>query len=264
MKFKKVLSNLKYKLFKKSDFWEIVNLNDKNLLCLKNSYRKKKDSDDDWFDLLSKDSSCIFDVGCNIGYTALLALTNDNVKKILLIDPNPEALFIAHKNLIKNNLIGKAITYVSFVSDVIDNEIDFYTIGHGAAGSIYRSHAETAASLNSFIKVKTVTLDYLMDYFELFPDFIKIDVEGAEFLVLKGSKNLVNKMQPKILVEVHSNKELSMFDNTQNILQWCEEVEYSAWYLSNKTMLINADEVKQRGKFHMLLLPKKHNLPNYL
>ncbi|MFN4198210.1 MAG: FkbM family methyltransferase [Flavobacterium sp.] len=183
---------------------------------------------------------------------------------MLLVDPNPKALFIAHKNLIENNFIGKTSTFVSFVSNANDNEIDFYTIGHGAAGSIYKSHAETAASLNSLIKVKTVTLDFLSSYFDLTPDFVKIDVEGAEFQVLEGAKETVLSNKPKILVEMHSNKELTMYENTNNVLNWCQEVVYDAWYLTNKELLVTPEAVKKRGKCHLLLLPKGQLFPSYL
>jgi hypothetical protein len=35
------------------------------------------------------------------------------------------------------------------------------------------------------------------------PDFIKIDVEGAEMLVLNGSKNTLRTYHPKILLSTH-------------------------------------------------------------
>ena len=264
MKIKKLLSNIKHRLFHKKEEWDFVEVNGKTIKCIKNSFRKTKDTDDDWFNSLAKNATVIFDIGCNIGYTALLGLTNENVKKMLLVDPNPEALFIAHKNLIANNLIGKTSTFVSFVSDLNDKEVDFYTIGHGAAGSIYKSHAETAASLNSFIKVKTVTLDFLSSYFELIPDFIKIDVEGAEFQVLEGAKETVLKSKCKILVEMHSNQDLTMFENANNLLKWCKEVEYNAWYLTNKEILVTPEIIKKRGRCHVLLLPKNNFFPSYL
>ena len=88
-------------------------------------------------------------MGCNIGQTALLALTNDNVKKVLLLHPNPEALSIANKNMIQNNFIHKTQSFLGFVSNEINNELDFYTIGYGSAGSMYSSHTETAKVIGS-------------------------------------------------------------------------------------------------------------------
>jgi len=36
------------------------------------------------------------------------------------------------------------------------------------------------------------------------PDFIKIDVEGAEEFVLRGAENLLQKKKPLLMIEVHS------------------------------------------------------------
>ena len=51
--------------------------------------------------------------------------------------------------------------------------------------------------------VPTLTLDTLLDYFS-YPTFLKIDVEGAEALVLKGAKRLLSEIRPTIYIEVGS------------------------------------------------------------
>ena len=38
------------------------------------------------------------------------------------------------------------------------------------------------------------------------PDYIKIDVEGAELLVLKGAKSTLSNCSPKILLATHSHQ----------------------------------------------------------
>ncbi|MFN4198209.1 MAG: hypothetical protein ACK4FS_04185 [Flavobacterium sp.] len=76
MKIRKLFSNIKHYLLHREEQWDVVEVNGKRIKCLKNTYRKTKDSDDDWFNDLSKNSTVIFDIGCNIGYTALLGLTN--------------------------------------------------------------------------------------------------------------------------------------------------------------------------------------------
>ena len=67
------------------------------------------------------------------------------------VDPNPEALGMAASNIIQNNLGSRTQYLTAFVSDKPGNSMKFYTVGAGAAGSMYASHAETASSLNSFI-----------------------------------------------------------------------------------------------------------------
>jgi hypothetical protein len=51
------------------------------------------------------------------------------------------------------------------------------------------------------VSVITVTLDWLMERLPL-PMIIKIDVEGAESLVLAGANALISKVRPIVLCEV--------------------------------------------------------------
>jgi FkbM family methyltransferase len=206
----------------------------------------------------------IFDIGCNIGYTALLALIQNPQKRMILVDPNPEALKQAALNNIENNL-GSNLSYMTaFVSETVDETIKFYTVGSGAAGSMYASHAVTAASNNMFLNVKTVTLDYLYDYYQLQPDLIKIDVEGAETLVMKGAKKIAKATQCTFFIEMHNVEGLGMEKATQLMIDWAEEMGYSVWYLKSKTILTSPEVVKNRGKCHLLLLPKEKDFPEYL
>jgi hypothetical protein len=50
--------------------------------------------------------------------------------------------------------------------------------------------------------VHATTLDLLTDRYGV-PDFVKIDVEGAEVLVLAGARHLLAVHHPRLIVEVH-------------------------------------------------------------
>lgn len=263
-KLKKTLGGIRYTIFSKKEKFDCNVINGKSIKSTKGCVRIEKDMDDVWFNKLAQNSEKIFDIGCNVGYTSLVALTNDNVKKILMVDPNPEALTLANKNVICNNYIHKTNSFLGFVSNQNAAELEFYTIGYGAAGSMYKSHAETAAAIGSSYKVQTTTIDFLTDYFQWIPDFIKIDVEGAEFFVLDGARKTLTTNSIKILVEMHSSKELSMFDNATKVLNWCDEVGYEAWYLKTNEKLFSPEIIKNRGRCHLLLLPAKYNYPEYL
>lgn len=264
MKLKKIISAIIVKLKNKKDKFIIVELNKKRLRIAKETFNAKNDIDDFWFNSLAQNSTVLYDIGCNVGKTALMALTNDNIEQVILIDTNPEALCLANINLIQNNYIHKTNSFLGFVSDKNDEELDFYTVGHGAAGSMFKSHAETASFLGMSYKVQTVTLDSLVQYFKSVPDFIKIDVEGAEFFVLNGAKETAKSNRIKILVEMHSNIEMSMTENTEKVLNWCSEVGYTAWYLTDKQKIVNSELVKHRGRCHFLLIPSTADFPSYL
>lgn len=252
------------KFFKQFGFtykvWTTGYILDKQFKIIKGSIRTRPDNDDAWLFALSKNSSHIFDIGSNIGQAALMMLYHDSVEKVYLVDPNPKALSMAAENVIQNNLSMRTEFICAFMSEKSNVSVDFYTQDSGAAGSFYKGFAKTAAKSDSHYQVNTLTLDYLSDYYKITPDLIKIDVEGAEREVLKGAKGVASKLKTVFFVEIHSGPELTITENTQGILNWCDDNKYTAWYLKNKTKL-QLESIKTRGRFHVLLLPEGQSLP---
>lgn len=70
-------------------------------------------------------------------------------------------------------------------------------------------------------------------------------------------------MLTTFFVEIHSGEELSITHNTQLIIDWCVRNNYSAWYLKDKVQL-TLDVIKDRGRYHALLIPKHKPFPDYL
>lgn len=264
MHLKKFVSGLRHKFFGKSEVLEQKIVCGIELQTIKGTVRDKVDQDDAWFFYLAKNNVVIFDIGANVGYTALLALIQDPDKRYILVDPNPLALKNAGKNLALNALGANASYFPAFVSDTQGNKVKFYTIGTGAAGSMFKSHAKTASLMNSYTEVQTVTLDYLSNYYKLEPDLVKIDVEGAEALVLAGATEMALNSQTQFFVEMHALEELTMKENADKVMNWCEKVNYTPWYMTEGKQLIQADMIAHRGKCHLLLLPNDVEYPDYL
>lgn len=239
------------------------NILDKTYKVVKGSVRTN-DYDDAWLLALALNSNVVFDIGSNVGQASLLMLYAQNVEEVVLVDPNPLALSIAAENLILNNLSQKARFVCAFVSDCPDLQVEFWTTGCGAAGSMFKKHARTASLLGSSISVATTTVDVLAKRYSVTPELVKIDVEGAEFLVLRGAVGLAQRRETKFVVEMHSNPDLPMLMNAQRVLRWCRESEYRAWYLKDKSELQNPEQIKDRGRCHLLLLPSEMAFPSYL
>ncbi len=138
----------------------------KEYSVIKGTIRDKHDYDDAWLLVLAQDAKIIFDIGCNIGQSTLLMIHPQKVEKIILVDPNRMALSQAAQNLIMNHLSHKAVFISAFVSDVKDMQVEFYTVGAGAAGSMYEDHAKTATKLNEHSVVPTTTIDQIVNEFE--------------------------------------------------------------------------------------------------
>ncbi|MCF6308046.1 MAG: FkbM family methyltransferase [Flavobacteriaceae bacterium] len=264
MKIKKLLSGLVYSIKSNNNKLIESNLCGVKLLTINGTIRKKTDQDDAWFFYLAKHHDVIFDIGANIGYTALLAMIQNPSREYILVDPNPLALNDANKNLISNNLGAKAYYFNSFISDTNDNEVKFFTLGSGAAGSMFSSHAESASAVNSFINVKTKTLDFLYQFYDKKPDLVKVDVEGAETLVMEGAYELAENAKCTFFIEMHNEESIPMKEGGQKMIDWCKKTDYKVWYLKTGEELISAETIAKRGKCHLLLLPKEKAYPDYL
>ncbi len=159
-------------------------------------------------------TAIIWDVGAHFGYTALSfsTITGED-SRIIAFEPNPFNFERFKENLEKNPDLGKKVTLLPFALSEEDGEDEF----------LYSSEVDKSVSsgshLKSFIpplsqeiyadfkvtKVKTRTIDSLIDNGELpSPTVIKIDVEGAEYAVLCGAINCLNKYRPLLLIEIHN------------------------------------------------------------
>jgi FkbM family methyltransferase len=263
-KFKILFGNFRNRLFGVRYKTVLASLGGRELRVHKGTIRQKPDKDDAWLAYLLRDKKVIFDIGANIGYTALMANVYGNPDELILVDPNPKALASAATNLIENNLSMNCRFLPAFVSDKSQDKVKFFTIGRGAAGSIFSNHAKSAANLDSWFWVETVTLDEVAARYKLTPDLVKIDVEGAEYSVLKGASTLARAGTVLFFVEMHSNRDLPMLKNAEHVINWCEEFSYMPWYLRSGEALTKPETIAHRGKCHLLLLPKGMPYPEVL
>lgn len=264
MKLKKIFRGLKIQIFGSSPKLVNKTLFGQNITIINGTIRDLPDKDDAWFAELVLHAKVFFDLGANIGSTALIAkLVNPNLS-VTLVEGNKEALSWAAKNLIYNNLIHNVSFEPVLVGDRLQDDVEFFTIGVGAAGSIHKSNAETAALLGASMLVPMTTLDNLVLKHNKFPDFVKIDVEGAESIVLKGSIQLAQKRNTRFLVEMHNTKSLPMLLNANLILEWCAAMDFKAWYLKDKAVLLSPQSIAHRGRCHLLLQPSDWPFPEYL
>lgn len=264
MNFKRAIRKLYHTIKPKQNNFIKANLCGVPLNVIPGAVRTNVDQDDAWWFYLAKHHNNIFDVGCNIGYTALLALIQDSNKQIVLVDPNPMALQHAAMNIINNRLGSRAQYMAAFVGDKLDDTVKFYTVGSGAAGSMHASHAETASAMNSFMEVNTITLDYMYDFYGTKPDLVKIDVEGAETLVMKSASKLAKEAQCTFFIEMHKVEGLGMEAAGDLMVGWCNENNYKAWYLKTEDVLSSGKAIATRGKCHLLLIPEDAPYPEYL
>lgn len=129
----------------------------------------------------------LFDVGANRGDAVLAGLQKDY--DVVALEPAPHIF----GQLVKNFIYNPRVTPLRYaVSDEDYASVEFYECVEDGLSTLNKDWLtkETmpyAGKAYRTIKATTITIDTLADKYGA-PDLIKIDVEGAEWNVLRGMK----------------------------------------------------------------------------
>ena len=263
---KPYIKYLNYKLTRSyNNKYETRKILNNNYKVIRGTIRSKADYDEGWILFLSSKSKVVFDIGCNVGYSTLLISQSENVNNIVVVEPNPLSLSIAAENLILNDLVSNVVFIPKAAYGKSGHKIQLWTMpGPFAAASTNINFSKSGAIANNCIDVETITLDDIAETYNLWPDLVKIDVEGVEHSVLQGSSKIAKKMGTKFLVEVHSCDSLSIVENTEKILDWCKVNNFIAYYLCEHIELIDSKIIERRGRYHLLLMHRDDQYPDGL
>jgi FkbM family methyltransferase len=137
-----------------------------------------------------KSGDVVLDVGAYIGYPYTLksAKLVGNRGKVISIEPDPRNFRILAMN-VKSNKLSNVILLNVAVSDK-DGESPFYVRKRPMVSRMQLCHKIPSDILET-IRVKTRSIDSILEAYNI-PnvDWVKIDVEGAEMLCLKGARKL--------------------------------------------------------------------------
>lgn len=155
------------------------------------------------FASLIKPGHVVIDVGANTGLTAIMFSKLAGIEgKIFSYEPDPETFVALNKN-IQANEAGNVSTFNYALSDTESNiTMQHYDPGNAAPGfsdsfNYIQKTEQTAGGLKAY---PMDGLDHLNGLKKI--DLLKVDVEGAELLVLKGAEQLIRKHKPVIIIEL--------------------------------------------------------------
>ncbi|MEN0015273.1 MAG: FkbM family methyltransferase [Solirubrobacteraceae bacterium] len=115
----------------------------------------------------------------------------------LAIEPLPQ-----HAELLRESMPANVIVEeMAITDDDVETELEFlHVLGQsGYSGLRERDYPETPRFQR--LRVDAVSLDVLVDRHDLEPRLIRIDVEGAERLVLEGARRTIEQYRPTLMVE---------------------------------------------------------------
>lgn len=149
-----------------------------------------------------------FDIGAHYGWMSIAAaLRVKSPGRVVAFEPSPALLNILsyHKRVNRLNqmqIIAKAVSNRDSAS------VPFYLVNDGLStrNSLTIAAPDTpyvAPERKSQLEVPSLTLDRFCAESQIVPDLIKVDVEGAELLVLQGAERLLEALHPALIVAVH-------------------------------------------------------------
>ncbi|NPA86147.1 MAG: FkbM family methyltransferase [bacterium] len=153
----------------------------------------------------------IVDIGAYVGDYSL-AMAALGAKKVLAFEPQKSVLKLFKLNLRLNpQLANKIELYPYAVSSKDNEEIEFYDTMYGIS-TIFQSwlaqhHKTEIHTFNIQVNkyyVKTISLNTILKLVEKI-DVLKIDIEGAEYLIFKNlDEELFKKKVRLIVMELHN------------------------------------------------------------
>ena len=179
---------------------------------LKNIFKDEPETIN-WINSFSNEKKIIFwDVGANIGLYSIYASQKFKNIEIVSFEPSPSNLKILTRNISLNNLKNKIKINQFPLSNKENqylemNESDFL---YGSALNVFGEKIDFEGneikSKNGY-KIFGTTIDFILkNNFLNCPDYLKLDVDGIEHLILSQADELFkNNNLKSILVEINEN-----------------------------------------------------------
>ena len=173
----------------------------------------------------------VLDVGSNIGLFAMMMARQVKYGMagwVHAFEPSPSVRGDLHRMLACNG-ITNVVVHPEAVSDRSSKAV-FVDV---RTQSVTReaSHLAGVGSENAIspfpqdrVEVDTIDLDSFTERHDIFPQLIKIDVEGAEFLVLEGARRCIEKHKPLLVIEIHPD-DAGIFDH-ERLRQYLDLYRY--------------------------------------
>ena len=178
-----------------------------------------------YLERLLSPGSIFIDVGANMGiYTLVASRLVGEGGRVIAFEPSTQSFPLLQQNIALNSLTN-VCAFPLALSDST-GKAWLYHPGIPDGNSLGRDPAWG----NDAEEVATETLDHMVEQaFLKRVDVIKIDVEGAEELVLRGATKVLTSIRPAIIFEVNPGFSALLGLSAQGASKLLESLEAVAW-----------------------------------
>ncbi len=165
-----------------------------------------------------------YDIGSSVGLVSINAAKKLTNGKVYSFEPDPENILRLTENYKVNNLKNFSIQKMA-VGDQY-GKMKLYTSGSNG----YSPSLQKVNGIENYIEVEVQSIDDLIDSNAIEkPNVIKIDIEGAEMIAIKGMKRLLesDKRPRTLFVELHPDFLPSFSTTTEEIFEYLSQFNYT-------------------------------------
>jgi FkbM family methyltransferase len=154
-----------------------------------------------------KQGDIVVDIGAHMGrYTIISSKRVGTNGKVVAIEAHPGNFEMLNRNIKLNQLTN--VIPLNYAVYSKETKIKLYLPEEDSGFTIYNTiMSNRAGTEDKFVEVNANTLDCLLQLNQIREEevnWVKIDVEGAEFEVLKGATNVLTKSKDiALLIEIH-------------------------------------------------------------
>lgn len=177
-----------------------------------------------------KPNAVLLDIGAHIGlFSIIAAKLAGSGAKIFAFEPAPSAQKVLNQTIAINHL-QKTITAVNAAMGCAPGNIIFFVSDNEADNSNSLVRYKEDRKLHG-ISVQVDTIDHFAATQNLTQiDFIKIDVEGAEYDTLRGGTTVFKTLRPNFILAIHPEPIAKKGDKLQDIYELLQQLNYSIEY----------------------------------
>jgi FkbM family methyltransferase len=171
------------------------------------------------------EGNVVIDVGAHVGrYTFLGSKLVGKSGKVIAIAAHPGNFQLLKRNLQLNKSNNNVITFncAAYCQDT--PQLRLFLAGEERGNTIYNTVMESRRyATEKFVSVPALKLDSIVQHLGIKVheiNWIKIDVEGAEYEVLQGAQNILsNSKDISVLIEIHNLQNTDLYNPIIDILR---------------------------------------------
>ena len=184
-----------------------------------------------------RNAKVILDIGANIGSTVLYFASLNTTARIFAFEPNE----VTFNKLLRNVALNKYSNIYTLKSGLGDrrDEVRLYEVDDTNPGmNRILSHEEKLP----FTLIHIDTLDNFCRENKIQEiNFMKIDVEGYEYHVLKGGSDIIPRSNPEIFMELDDNNLKANQTSAYDLIQLLAEFGYTCIFRTDTNETINSN-----------------------